>query len=124
MNVPLLREIQQRILAEPDAFRMDKWTCGSAHCIAGWACALRGYKLHREHDYTRRKWHVFERHVPIAIAARALLGITSDKAGNLFHVATWPEQFLSAYDRTTNRTARAAIATERIEHFIATDGAE
>jgi len=57
-------------------------------------------------------------------AASCLLGIDQRTANRLFSLAAWPEKFCEPFDAAKTPAKRARIAAERIEHFIATDGAE
>lgn len=80
---------------EPTAFDMETWgavgkelemrcstlgrprpECGTAACIAGWACLLAGY------DFTRREKYL--REALTVNRARQLLGLTADEAHQLF----------------------------------------
>lgn len=81
-------------------------TCGTTHCIAGWAQALspnRRCKSKAEND------------------AKRLLEITAAQARRLFICDFWPEQFHGKKD-PWNPTRKQAVA--RIEHFIKTAGKE
>lgn len=140
MNVPLLQEIRARIVAEPDAFRMDVWSCGTAHCIAGWALVLNGMTVGNPEEGA-----VFQRlsdgRRPMPVAAE-LLGIghygpdnesfEETESDRLFCTYAWPSDFEERYESYDDddkngslvRRARAQIAAERIDHFIATNGAE
>lgn len=135
MNIPLLKEIQARILAEPDAFRMDTWSCGTAHCIAGWALVLSDLKIANPNA---EPWaHVLtDGRSPMNAAAEAL-GLSTENDGDgdwfddgnseakrLFLNDDWPRAFCNSYDEAESRRERAKIAAERIDHFIATNGAE
>lgn len=138
LNVRLLRKIQRHILEEPKRFLMrafvetgkpgtaymnDEWefekfpACGTAACIGGWACILNGKLSARNGDFE--------------IPAARLLGVTRSRnfmvksqADRLFHVPYWPEQFKHEFRRAHGATAHARIAAARIDHFIATKGAE
>lgn len=125
MNVALLKKIKARILAKPNAFRMDRWSCGTAHCIAGWACVLNGVKP------TKLYVGAADRSVTpdgtyVETRAADLLGLESaDLGGNaerLFYEYEWPARFRS--DPTVGRKLKAKRAAARIDHFIATGGAE
>ena len=39
-EVGLMKSIAETVLERPGSLRMDKWHCGTAHCVAGWACVL------------------------------------------------------------------------------------
>lgn len=118
MNVPLLREIAQAIQLKPKEFdmgcfhtfdgRVNKETlaevgtgCGTMHCIAGWAQILG--KANPKANAERIGQEVLE--------------LSDDQAEKLFWANAWPEGF-------GGWKATAVQAAERIEKFIATDGAE
>lgn len=139
MNIELLEQIKARILAEPDAFRMDTWSCGTAHCIAGWALVLNNLSIANPDDHAVNQ-RLTDGRRPIAVAA-TLLGLDGGEEGEwdeteavrLFCTYAWPERFEDRYDESyddgpddlpSRRRARAEIAAERIDHFIATNGAE
>ncbi len=106
MNVDLLLKIKAAILADPDSFRMDTWTCGTAHCIAGWACVLS------------------DQPITGGAAATRVLAIDRYQGDGLFHVGCWPAPIAARYAATDDRRERAAIAAERIDSFIATAGSD
>lgn len=135
MNVEMLTEIKARILAEPDAFRMDTWTCGTAHCIAGWALRLADMPVI---NAEAQPWlQLTTNGDEPGQAAADVLGLSMDydgddddfddnvsEAGRLFHVTHWPEDLQERYEDATSRSERAQVAAKRIDRFIATDGAE
>lgn len=49
VNVTLLREVMDHILAHPELHNQAVWAkktaCGTAHCFAGWACELSGLEM-------------------------------------------------------------------------------
>jgi hypothetical protein len=139
LNVKLLRKIQKHILAEPKRFIMDTWirrgqpgqdlmipdaglpsvvipACGTAACIGGWALKLSGIRL--------------AKNTPVAKRAKALLGIEPQNdrdswpEDRLFVTDEWPREFYVRFEKSRNLQERAQIACERIDHFIATKGAE
>lgn len=128
MNIELLQEIKARILAEPDSFRMDTWTCGTAHCIAGWAVLLSGLTIANPDAETFAQ-RLTDGRTP-DMAATQVLDIPADPddwdspAERLFHVGDWPAEFEEAYEDAGSRSERAQIAANRIDRFIDTDGAE
>lgn len=106
INVRLIRKIQRAITKWPENYnqfdfgrffrfnakKQKEPDCGSACCIAGWACALEGYepaKLERNCRAPR----VFRK-------AMELLGLTYKQADELFsgHKAT-PKRAVKALDR-------------------------
>lgn len=134
MNVKLLRKIQKHILEKPRRFIMATFfvrkygqqktfisdgaaqrpvkfeNCGTAACIGGWAVFL--------HDGLKTD--------PENIRARAikLIGLKSPMGDELFEVGHWPAKFRDAYYIAKSQRSRARIAAQRIDHFIATKGAE
>lgn len=138
MNVELLQQIKAHILAEPDAFRMDTWSCGTAHCIAGWALRLTNDPVVNPNAEAWEQRTLSERE-PGEKAAE-ILGVsteddgdmdeddffdeTTSEAKRLFHVNQWPAEFERRYELANGRTERAITAAERIDHFIGTNGQE
>jgi hypothetical protein len=143
MNVKLLRRIQKHILAEPQRLLMAEgivqgnpgeaksgWfgpsgepaqiilpNCGTAGCIAGWACILE----------TKDKANLPRIWPQVRYGAAELIGIPDGRGEggqNLFHVRFWPAKFKRAYLKAKRQKTRAKIAAARIEHFIATKGAK
>lgn len=121
MNIELLRKIKAEIVAEPDAFRMDVWTCGTAHCIAGWAIQLSGLMFDPVIEEERPADTVGGRSA-MDVAAE-LLHISDDEAMALFLVSGWPDDTSAAYDAIPDelpdaRQRRAAIAADLIDAAI------
>lgn len=145
INVRLLRKIQKRILADASSFNMMSWVewahggptepptddhpCFTEACMAGWAVFLDRGTLKR-----LKRESLPER-------ARKALGLTVPQASRLFLPfsssyfykwpkadAGWPIEFQSKLVRypfgRAERVANAELAAERIDHFIATKGAE
>ncbi len=147
INVRLLRRVERAILKEPRRFVMKWWhatgdvianhieekyrpPCNTVACIAGhvqWltdpkrfaADVKAGYDGCVEHD------------------ARKALGLDDEQADRLFMMqdwgddggldpfrSGWPKKFCDAYNNAKTPRARAKAAVARIEHFIATNGAE
>ena len=123
MNVKLLRRVKKHILEEPRRFAMGTWQsygepkteaaiglswnarnpyeneqkfpeCGTIACIGGWA-------EYFEHNSQIREW-----------------------GGKLISASLWPDKFYTRYAKAKTARTRAKIAAERIDHFIATKGAE
>lgn len=141
MNVELLRKVKEHILDEPQRLDMSMFgqrtegemapPCGTTACIAGWAVILSDPKLFtvdiEEFDDVLSDAYK---------TGRELLRITPGQARRLFFVGGWPLTFkekmryldMSDYDGTYGTAglavlkARAAVAAERIDYFIATDG--
>ena len=133
MNVKLLRKVKKHILEEPKRLKMWSWIvlrskysrrversdsvggdrpfarCGTAACIAGWACILS----------KQNPVGVVEIHN----AAIELLGLTQVQAHKLFGPLSWPDKFYRTDLDSGSRTA-AEVTAARIEHFIKTKGQE
>ena len=143
MNVRRLRAIRDNIRKYPEHFNMKSWfgrpdggdiprrprlrgACGTTACIAGWAVArftpaIFGVGHWGGHD--------------IPETAKELLGISDVEGSGLFYYESWPEPFRTQYHTAWRASptpssrrrlmARCAkIAAQRIDHFIATKGAE
>ena len=126
MNVEKLRSIVDMIEnLEPGQFDMGTWCntrdkCGTVACLAGWTLLAEGENPTRlaleieneefDGDVTTVDWR-------IPLTAAAVLGLNRDQAERLFFTHCWPDGFDG--DNCSLETLR-----ERVEHFIATDGAE
>lgn len=135
INVELLLKIKAKILANPESFYMGSWIiegpegiealaeqwggwetppCGTVACIAGWAQLL---------GAPERK---FESSV---IVACDVLRVPTGEYGKLFYEEEWPPEFCDRYQAAESlippdHQEMAKAAADRIDHFIATDGAE
>lgn len=125
INVPLLRKVQKKILAEPAAFMMDlyveraepgtEWVsrttelrrivppCGTIACIAGWVNIFGGRKSDLSQSYN----------------AQQLLRLTDIQRDELFYLGEWPQKFTKRWDKAKTLKGRARIAADRIDDFIA-----
>lgn len=126
MNRDLLNRIKTKIAHEPETFNMDSWhqrdTCGTAHCICGWAQTFSGISSEGS-DYQN------EASFNIKLGA-LLLGITEEQANLLFFATYWPEAFKNSFIATSldddaseaakieARKERAAITVDRINFFM------
>lgn len=118
MNVPLLRQIQERILAEPEHFRMDVWSCGTAHCFGGWACVLNGIRSTGwDGTFTDDGESTYD-------TATRLLALRGDNSERFFLLSNWPFPFNEQYGAAATPAARARVAADRIDWFIRTNGEE
>lgn len=139
MNVELLRQIQQHILEEPKRLVMGAFVqrkrlesdsaheyahtpafatqpfpaCGTAACIAGWACLLSdGMDA-----------------VVSADRAQKLLQLKGEwgfggEVNRLFEPVAWPQPYHDDYFKAETPELRVKVALGRIDHFIATEGRE
>lgn len=130
MNVELLRQTQTAILEEPKRVNMRMWAltqsyqkelgqeppCGTVGCIAGWIVSitqnLRGDKL--------------AENMNIEGTATRLLGFPSFyETEILFYLSRWPWAYQQRLALTKPGTREyAEVVAARIDHFIATEGAE
>jgi hypothetical protein len=147
MNVRALRRAVKRARKEVEArnvFDMGSWAaklytsnrqrqqgepCGTACCLAGFSIP------------TRRMQKLLNtgRSTEIEFEAMDALGIDSDQASRLFHTGGWPWPFYDAYYTAYRQARKSRVCTQkrvkaelakvqalhdRVEHFIATEGAE
>lgn len=133
INYRLLRRVQEHIIEEPRrldmnliAFRANKDNygddappCGTAGCIAGWACLLSGTTFEKASTGGWKR-------------ATKLLGLTSSQAATLFAppahydngIDSWPKKFSMKYIKAKTKRGKANVTVARIEHFIKTKGKE
>jgi len=126
MNVELLNQVKQAILANPQ--NTDMWVnwiegttydkpCATVGCIAGWTIAhgnLQEMSEKIEFDINRCEEN-----------ATRMLRLSGDQARRLFFVHHWPEKFQNKYNSVVGCDRdRANVIATRIEHFIATEGEE
>jgi hypothetical protein len=123
VNVKLLRKIAKTIVENPRQFSIVNWhkargesprailcdlpqgkqvSCGTTHCIAGWAQVL---APDRNCGQTARD------------DAQRVLALTDNQARRLFYGNEWPKGF-------GGWRCKPEQAAARIEHFIKTKGAE
>lgn len=123
MNVRLLNKIKKHILEEPNRLAMGTWIergkpgkeletndggyqkfakCGTAACIAGWACLL-------SKDYKNG--------YPVQEFAAEVLDIEYPE--RLFYVDYWPDVFADGYQDATSPRQRAKVAGQRIDYLVA-----
>ena len=132
-SIKLLRQVKLAILAAPEFYAQNKWVsniapCGTTCCIAGWAdFVVNGKKAHNARAEqllvgSWEQWTVSAAWQQVAVEA---LGITPDQAERLTDSASeWPAGLDDEYGSADGSKGRALVAAKRIEHFIATGGAE
>ena len=120
MNVKLLRQVRDYIVAHPEKYDQSKW-CGSACCVAGTAVFLSGKISVRK---IRAKYSSGEFGRYLFGVAKESLGLSRGQAGRLFHPcwSSLPERYRVYRSMTPEQ--RAAIAYDRINRFIETKGVE
>jgi hypothetical protein len=148
-TINLLRKVEAQILEEPK--RLDMGDFGSAFggsfgkdksipecrtraCIGGWAILLKKPRVWKDFikvsnaaSYSADIGEVISGDVHDE--ARGVLGLDRTQSCKLFYHngsgdGGWPELFETAYDNAKSAKQRAKVTVQRIEHFIATDGAE
>lgn len=127
MNTELLLKVRDAILAEPLKFDMRDWLaqsenspCGTTACIAGWAASI-----HLGHEKLSETARLFNSNdSDDEFFPEEYLDIGPFEQDILFYKSNWPEPFRSQYLTAKNAADRARAAADRIDHFIATNGAE
>lgn len=129
MNIPLLLQIADRISKHPEKFRMESWVsdngmgtdhgidiaeCGTACCIAGWACALSG------NAELLAEPIIVDEGLRILRAAEEALQIDYGVSHKLVSAEWWPSPFNGEYKEAKTQEAKAEVAVRRIHHLIAT----
>lgn len=143
INVKLLRKIQKHILAEPKRFIMGDFivrrsdrdemvesdglttpfaACDTAACIAGWACLLSDRNPLTGFAKLGAELLGIEYIDPDSVDEEDVVPIC--ESDRLFYTSTWPEEFARPFHSAKTREEKAAIAVQRIDHFLATKGAE
>lgn len=129
MNVRALRKVQKQILAEPKLFGVALCFrgggCGTVCCIAGYAAVNEGFvevspsglAILTAKSNTRSVYSTGH-------AARLALDLTYDQGDALFFTNHWPARFERDYYKAKTARGKASVASRRIDHFIATKGAE
>ena len=139
----LLRRVKKHILEEPRRLNMDTLgcrvysedgpPCGTVACIAGWTAVLTKKQLPAQDDvdgWRELLCNAWEK-------ATQKLGLSQEESQRLFAEPrfygnknydygenTWPTRFAVRYLKAERSETRARVTAERIEHFIATNGAE
>lgn len=146
LNIELLKAIRDKIASTPEAYDQETWgrkdgqaPCGTAACIAGWACVLseqvsieEARKLGRDGEIVRGGDVVH-----VSDAARQALGLDDREADVLFTALPegewedyddaggdvfsggWPEPFATQW-RTCRTDQQSAIAVSYLDHIIET----
>lgn len=122
MNIPELERLAEQYRTDPSIiFQMTavikQVDCGAAHCIAGQVCVNYKYKLRP--FMNTGAMATKGKHEPINAMelAQQILRLDIDQMRRLFFKEHWPARF-------RNQPDTPALAAERIEHFVATEGKE
>lgn len=120
MNHTLLNKIKKIIINNPKAFDMLDWwqeedDCGTAACIAGWACNLSGWTRDLDDSFQCTKGDARD---SVPEVAQRELGLNRIQAVRLFYPGRWPAELMNRYD-SGDKTA----AVDMIELIQAEDAA-
>jgi hypothetical protein len=117
MNVQLLNEIKNYILANPESYNQGVWAektdserCGTKCCIAGFACLLTNS---RNFD-TKLKANPYGSFV--SEWGQELLGLDRSQANELFLM--WDAPYTGLYYQTKTAQGRAQVGADYINYFI------
>jgi hypothetical protein len=149
LNIELFKAIREKIATTPAAYDQETWgrrdgsaPCGTACCIAGWACVLNG-DVSIE-DARALGWDgeigadgiSDGRHV--SDVASEALGLSADDADTLFtslpegeredydddgndvFACGWPEPFATNWRLSSSDSERASVAVAYLDHIIET----
>jgi hypothetical protein len=115
MNIERLLAIKEAILKEPQRYNQtwfripDYSSCGTAHCIGGWAVALFGSPSDTFNSQSAQK----------------ILDLNREQAENLFFEdPAGFEKIWAEPDETFTLEDRAKLAAKRIDFFIKTNGTD
>lgn len=111
-NVDLLMQVREKIVNEPEAHRQQFWAmaqsdprqggaCGTAYCVAGWACVLDGEELSWEGDEVDG-WvahYLADDETAISWHAKETLGLSSHEADGLFYGGNSRQAVLDMLDK-------------------------
>lgn len=140
--VNLLRRVKAHIIEEPRRLAMESWVqvsseapCGTAACIAGWACLLTLPKTeyakymeslpdpnNNDFDHywmrSRKAERIAGRGKKPMNRAMDLLGLKRDAAMELFLDENWPERLSNRFNEAQTAKTQAKIAGQAIDAFI------
>lgn len=137
LNIELFKKIRDKIKTAPIAYdqsvfarREDSAPCGTAACIAGWACVLSGRM--DEQELRRRERGPLEEFETIEQTATQQLGLSPDEAEILFTETPagtrqdwyedgerddgWPSPFAEQWEE--GDLPQAEIAVAYLDHII------
>lgn len=134
MNTELLLKVKAHILEEPKRICMNTWIvntaqclrvkglmtpkCGTVGCIYGWGRILAKGAKAWNNRWTPPEVFSFE-------DKATLFGLDTAEGRRLFLDAFWPVQFEERLAvAKPQSSAYARVVADRIDHFIATNGAE
>jgi hypothetical protein len=141
LNIELFKAIREKIATTPEAYDQSVFArpsqvapCGTAACIAGWACVLSGAMDAKE--LKRRERAHGQEFESIEVIAKGALRVDDDEAEILFTESPagnrqdwdedddereggWPQPFCGQWE-DANRADRPRIAVAYLDHIIET----
>lgn len=140
LNIELFKAIREKIATTPEAYDQAVFArtesaapCGTAACIAGWACVLSGAMDTEELKKRERDdGDLFD---SISITAENALGLSEEEADTLFesdpsgewydyddqgndiYTGGWPQPFAEAWRETGHESQ---VALRYLDHVIET----
>lgn len=119
-----LRAVKRQILAHPRRFNIDKviekTSCGTVACIAGWLILNETPEAKRHSNLYA--WFTSGEKYNVPKLACEILGVAPDKSEHgiesLFYINGWPEPFKAKHNSAKTLTAKSRVAAEYIEYFI------
>lgn len=137
LNIELLKAIREKIATTPEAYDQSVYArveseapCGTAACIAGWACVLSG-EMTTDELKRRERSTDMEEFKSIAQTASRVLGLDNLEAETLFaedpsgcrdfdedeRDDAWPEPFATKWE---DGFAPETVAVAYLDHIIET----
>jgi hypothetical protein len=121
MNIGLMQQVKAAILAKPEKYDQDLF-CGTECCIAGWALTIANPRLGEKIQTRQLDQDTWD---SLWCKTRITLGLSGPQMALLCSCAEdWPADFREQYDAAKTDIERAMVGAARIDHFIATNGAE
>jgi hypothetical protein len=147
LNIEVFKAVREKIATTPEAYDQEIWgrrdrdaPCGTACCIAGWACVLNGDVSIEDARALGRNGEIGPndnvRHV--SDVASEALGLSADDADTLFtslpegewddydddgedvFAGGWPEPFATNWRLSSSDAERASVAVAYLDHIIET----
>jgi hypothetical protein len=153
LNLELFRQIREKIATTPVAYDQTRWgrreiaaPCGTAACIAGWACVLSGSASLSTVQVAGPNAVVYTSSgsLDIPAIAQRVLGLSEEEAETVFTSSPegdwgnedyddeseddesyylgggWPEAFAASWRGALTPEEQASVAIAYIDHIIET----
>lgn len=130
LNVKLLKQIKAEALKHPTQVNMNHWFtaisptgvdikgCGTAGCIAGWACFLHLKEKKKAATLEKALSYLEQKDESEEDMAVHLLGITPAESSTLFLQEYWPNELAARLQNATTPKQYARVVADRIDAFI------